>query len=221
MIRTIISLSAIAALSACAIQQPEIVKKEPSQDVSYWFQSLTRAPDVAAYPSDPEHVLTVPREDRNFVVVRVKNYNKPKVIPAPTFSPAEPVVQTSPSLPIAAVKKEPEVVETIVHFPFDKAGLTSKSKQELDAFIKSLGGNLTTSVINVEAYADAKGTSEYNLKLTTKRAATVADYFVSKGAPSASVHAIGMGQKDPVASNKTEEGRAENRRADVHVIYKD
>jgi outer membrane protein OmpA-like peptidoglycan-associated protein len=220
MIRTIISLSAIAALSACAMQQPEILTKESSQDVSYWFQSLNRSPDVAAYPSDPEHVLTVPLGDRNFVVVRVKNYNKPKVIPSPTFTPAEPVV-TAPKLPVASVKKEPEVVETIVHFPFDKSGLTSKSKQELDAFISNLGGNLTTSIINVEAYADAKGTNEYNLKLTTKRAATVADYFVSKGAPSSSVHAIGMGQKDPVASNNTEHGRAENRRADVHVIYKD
>ena len=66
----------------------------------------------------------------------------------------------------------------------------------------------------IEAYADAVGTTEYNLKLTDRRAQAVKDYLVKNYNIAADRLDIqGKGKSHPIASNLTEEGRAENRRA--------
>ena len=64
-------------------------------------------------------------------------------------------------------------------------------------------------------HTDSIGTDEYNQKLSERRAAAVKDYLVSKGMPAAKITTIGKGESQPVATNKTAEGRQKNRRVDI------
>jgi len=64
-------------------------------------------------------------------------------------------------------------------------------------------------------HTDSIGTEAYNQKLSERRAAAVKEYLVSKGIPSAKITTIGKGKTQPVATNKTKEGRQKNRRVDI------
>ena len=69
----------------------------------------------------------------------------------------------------------------------------------------------------IEGFTDSTGTDEVNQPLSAARAQAVKDYITSKGVPDANVEATGMGSKQPVASNDTAEGRAQNRRVELLV----
>ena len=65
------------------------------------------------------------------------------------------------------------------------------------------------------------GSEEYNQALSERRATAVKEYMVSEGIDSNIVDASGEGESNPVADNSTDEGRALNRRVDVHVGAKE
>lgn len=67
----------------------------------------------------------------------------------------------------------------------------------------------------VEGHTDSVGSEEYNQNLSEQRANAVRDYFVQQGIPAASVEAHGFGKTEPIASNDTSEGRAQNRRVEL------
>ena len=67
-------------------------------------------------------------------------------------------------------------------------------------------------------HTDAVGSDAYNQKLSVKRAEAVKAYLVSKGIEKNRVYTEGKGKKQPVADNKTAEGRAKNRRVEVEVV---
>ena len=102
-----------------------------------------------------------------------------------------------------------------IFFDFDKSDLKEESIFELDRWVKFLGkyGN-----INVEfhGHADWIGTDEYNQKLSERRAGAVMQYLLDQGTPADRMTAIGFGESMPVASNETDEGRAQNRRVEIH-----
>ena len=62
------------------------------------------------------------------------------------------------------------------------------------------------------------GSENYNKELSLRRAKAVRDYLISLGSDSSKIEVIGEGEKKPVADNKTEEGRAKNRRVEIEVI---
>jgi OOP family OmpA-OmpF porin len=64
-------------------------------------------------------------------------------------------------------------------------------------------------------HTDSIGTDKYNQRLSDRRANTVKEYMVSKGIPAAKITTLGKGESQPVATNKTKEGRAKNRRVDI------
>jgi Outer membrane protein and related peptidoglycan-associated (lipo)proteins len=64
-------------------------------------------------------------------------------------------------------------------------------------------------------HTDSIGTEAYNQKLSERRANAVKAYLVSKGVPASKITTLGKGETQPVATNKTKEGRAKNRRVDV------
>lgn len=101
-----------------------------------------------------------------------------------------------------------------VHFDFDKASLRPEGKPILDEAAKILNENPDVTV-QVQGYTDGIGTVEYNLGLSDRRAATVKDYLVSQGVASSRLTTKGFGKSDPVATNDTEEGRAQNRRVEL------
>lgn len=72
--------------------------------------------------------------------------------------------------------------------------------------------------VNLDGYTDDYGDDKYNEDLSLRRANTVATAFASAGMPRANIHTRGMGKRNPVASNKTQAGRAENRRVSVIIV---
>ena len=103
-------------------------------------------------------------------------------------------------------------------FDFDKSILKPQGKAELQNLgreIKSQG--LKVGDIDVVGHTDNIGTDAYNQGLSERRAKAVRDYLVSEGVNPAIIDSMGMGERDPVASNDTEAGRAMNRRVDVMV----
>ena len=222
------ALATVAATFAGCATQPEIEEVESS--ISHSYQVVPRKADIAAYPAVSEHVLNVASPFRNFVVIKVSNYPKPKPAPRPIFTAVKPAAKVAPAAPVVPVTQvkplpAPELKEAVseltIHFPFDASAIPADSKRQLDAFIESMGPALAEGEIRVEAFADSKGSDAYNQKLTSKRAKEVATYLVSNGAKASKVKAVGMGSSDPVAPNTTEAGRAANRRAELHVITKE
>lgn len=110
------------------------------------------------------------------------------------------------------------VVETQVHFAFDKFNLTSKAKQALD----ELGAELPNAkhfIVVVDGNTDSTGSNDYNYLLSKRRADSVIHYLVTKyQLPSYKIYIIGLGKDRPVASNSSTAGRAKNRRVDVRLM---
>jgi len=73
-------------------------------------------------------------------------------------------------------------------------------------------------VVIAVGHTDAVGTDGYNQKLSIRRADAVKNFLVSKGIEKNRIYTEGKGEKQPVADNKTSEGRAKNRRVEVEVV---
>lgn len=102
-------------------------------------------------------------------------------------------------------------------FDFDKAVLKPAGKASLDKLVADTQA-LDLEVIIATGHTDSIGSDEYNQKLSVRRAEAVKAYLVHKGVDSKKVYTEGKGEKQPVASNKTKEGRAKNRRVVIEVV---
>jgi OmpA-OmpF porin, OOP family len=110
------------------------------------------------------------------------------------------------------------VAETSVHFGFDKDNLTKKAKEALDQLAADVQ-NTKGYIITVEGGTDSVGSEDYNYGLSQRRADSVIQYLASEhNIPAHKIYLIGLGKDKPVDSNKTREGRAKNRRVDVHLM---
>ena len=101
-----------------------------------------------------------------------------------------------------------------VRFAFNSCDVPQVYHSNLDRVAKLMKDN--NASLKVNGYADKRGGYVYNWKLSEKRAQAVKTYLVSKGADSTRIAATAFGFTHPVASNTTAEGRAKNRRAEVH-----
>ena len=117
-----------------------------------------------------------------------------------------------PPAPAPAAKKK--IVLRGVNFDFDKATLQPQGKPILDEAARILKENPSINV-QVQGYTDAIGSVEYNLKLSDRRAATVKNYLVAQGVSASRLTTKGFGKSNPVATNDTADGRAQNRRVEL------
>ena len=101
-----------------------------------------------------------------------------------------------------------------VNFEFDKADLTAEGRSILDRGAAVLEGNPTVRV-EIVGHTDARGADAYNQSLSERRADSVRAYLESKGIAANRLSASGRGESAPVASNDTDEGRAQNRRVEL------
>ena len=110
-----------------------------------------------------------------------------------------------------------EVKESMVYFTFDSARLTDKAEKALARVAEYVRLDDNVKRIVIEGYTDSKGFRRYNYRLATKRAKAVEKFFLDHGISRSrlQVRSRAFGEKNPVASNKSAKGRAQNRR--VHV----
>jgi OOP family OmpA-OmpF porin len=102
-------------------------------------------------------------------------------------------------------------------FDFDKAVIRPDAKAKLDDLVgKARGVNL--EVIVVVGHTDGIGSDGYNMKLSLRRADAVKAYLASRGIPTNRVRTEGKGERQPIADNKTKEGRTKNRRGEIEVV---
>jgi OmpA-OmpF porin, OOP family len=110
------------------------------------------------------------------------------------------------------------VTETSVHFGFNKDNLTKKAQEALDQLATDVA-NAKGYIITVEGGTDSVGSQDYNYDLSERRADSVIQYLASQhNIPAHKVYLIGLGKDKPVESNKTQAGRAKNRRVDVRLM---
>jgi outer membrane protein OmpA-like peptidoglycan-associated protein len=110
--------------------------------------------------------------------------------------------------------------ENAVNFDFNKSTLTPSAKANLDK-LQPIFNEYNQTNIKIYGYTDSKGSDEYNLSLSEKRANSVRAYLISKGLVANRFEAVGQGEVDPIADNETEEGRAKNRRVEFTIIAND
>ena len=132
--------------------------------------------------------------------------------PAPP-PPPPPVLAAAP--PPAPVEKK-RIVLRGVNFDFDKANIRADAEPILDTAAATLKEDSSIAV-SVEGHTDSRGTDAYNERLSVRRANAVRDYLVRHGIDASRLSVRGFGESQPVASNDTDEGRAQNRRVELRV----
>jgi OOP family OmpA-OmpF porin len=139
------------------------------------------------------------------------------LVPPPPPAPAPVAVAPAPApapQPPAATKV---TYAADAFFDFDKSVLKPEGKAKLDDLVGKVKG-INLEVIIAVGHTDSVGTDAYNQKLSVRRAEAVKAYLVSKGIEKNRVYTEGKGEKQPVADNKTAEGRAKNRRVEIEVV---
>jgi OOP family OmpA-OmpF porin len=142
----------------------------------------------------------------------------PAAVVAPPPPPAAPAPAPAPAPVVAPVPTSEKVTFAAdAFFDFDKATLKPEGRAKLDDLVSKMGG-INLEVIIAVGHTDSVGSDVYNQKLSVKRAEAVKGYLVSKGVEKNRVYTEGKGEKQPVADNKTAEGRAKNRRVEIEVV---
>jgi len=102
-------------------------------------------------------------------------------------------------------------------FPSDSAVVSNQSYQDLQTVAQSLVNHPQTTV-EVVGHTDNTGSAEHNNDLSERRAESVADVLLNGGVPFERIQTFGQGENQPVASNLTEEGKAQNRRVEIVIL---
>jgi OOP family OmpA-OmpF porin len=134
---------------------------------------------------------------------------------APTeAAPPPPPPPPSPPPPPPPPPPPQKIVLRGVHFDFDKSLIRDVDKPVLDEAADTLKANPNVKV-DVNGYCDVIGTVPYNLRLSQRRSEAVAGYLEDKGIAAGQLVPQGFGKTNFVATNKSREGRAENRRVEL------
>lgn len=130
---------------------------------------------------------------------------------------AEPTPTPVPAAPAVKPEQRKITLAADVLFDFDKYALKPEGKAKLDDVVSQMKG-MNLEVIIAIGHTDSIGTDAYNQKLSVRRAESVKSYLVSKGVDANRVYTEGKGEKQPVADNKSRDGRQKNRRVEIEVV---
>ncbi|MCO8313947.1 OmpA family protein [Pseudomonas mandelii] len=139
----------------------------------------------------------------------------------PADTPVEHHGCPLPQYPASVKPVEPPVSEVItlngnVLFAYNQSDLMPEARSELDSLMAKLQ-NADVVSVKVIGHTDSQGSDAYNQKLSERRASSVAAYLLSQGLAPNKLTSEGRGESQPVADNDTEEGRAQNRRVELHI----
>ena len=104
-----------------------------------------------------------------------------------------------------------------IYFDYASPDVAENAKSDLDTVADCLKDHPKTKV-EFEGHTDSIGSEKFNQKLSEKRSAAAKIYVASKGIDTKRMKTSGRGEKDPIASNKTADGRAKNRRVDIYFV---
>jgi outer membrane protein OmpA-like peptidoglycan-associated protein len=135
----------------------------------------------------------------------------PKVPPPPLPPSAQ---AAPPPAPAPAVKKK--IVLRGVNFDFNRSEIRPDARPVLDEAVATLKDEKVG--VLAEGHTDSVGSDAYNKALSLRRAQAVRDYLVKAGIDAARIRVEGNGESIPVASNASDEGRAQNRRVELKVV---
>ncbi|RYZ53290.1 MAG: flagellar motor protein MotB, partial [Chitinophagaceae bacterium] len=122
-------------------------------------------------------------------------------------------------IPLQPIEVEAGVVLRNLFFETAKYDIKPESEVELDKVVQFLQENPTVK-IQLEGHTDNVGAAADNEKLSSARAYAVVNYLVRKGIKGTRLVAKGFGASKPIADNKTEEGRSQNRRTELRILEK-
>ena len=137
----------------------------------------------------------------------------PPVVVAPPPAVVAPPPVVAP--PVVAASKVTYAADAF--FDFDKSVIKPAGKEKLDDLIGKIK-DINLEVIIAVGHTDSVGSDAYNQRLSIRRSEAVKAYLVTKGIERNRVYTEGKGEKQPVADNRTAEGRAKNRRVEIEVV---
>ena len=141
----------------------------------------------------------------------------PEPAPVAAASEATPAPAPAPAPTPAPVTASKVTYAADTFFDFDKAVLKPQGKATLDDLVSKIK-DINLEVVIAVGHTDWTGPEAYNQKLSERRAAAVKAYLVSKGIDKNRIYTEGKGEKQPIADNRTKEGRAKNRRVEIEVV---
>ena len=144
------------------------------------------------------------------------------IAPVVPVAAAPAAVAPRAAAPVAPPAPAPTVATKVTYaadafFDFNKSVVKPEGKAKLDDLVGKIK-DINLEVIIAVGHTDSVGGDAYNQKLSVKRSEAVKAYLVSKGIEKNRVYTEGKGEKQPVADNKTAEGRAKNRRVEIEVV---
>lgn len=139
------------------------------------------------------------------------------LVPAAPVAVAPAGPGAVPPAPPAQVAASKVTFAADAFFDFDKSVLKPEGRAKLTDLVEKIRG-VNLEVIIAVGHTDSIGSVPYNQRLSVRRAEAVKAFLVSKGIERNRVYTEGKGKSQPVADNKTKEGRAKNRRVEIEVV---
>ncbi len=134
---------------------------------------------------------------------------------------AQKATKMAKALCPAHPKKPEKVIDKMtimINFDFDKASVRDADRDELEKGLKFIK-KYPNARIKLAGHTDSVGSDAYNQALSERRASAAKKYFVDEGKIAAKrMSTVGYGESKPAASNKTNEGRAQNRRVEILIL---
>lgn len=191
-------------------------------DAELIWEDVSARKQIGKLNSNPitgEYFLVVPFGKKiGYYATRQGYYETSNYIDLSTKKKTDKVRQ---DIILISIKKMIEEGQTVrlnnIFFDYDKFELKEESFPELDRLLKMLNENPGVKV-QINAHTDDQGSDLYNNKLSENRAKSVIDYLALKGIVKERLKSVGFGEKKPIATNETEEGRAQNRRVEFQFI---
>jgi outer membrane protein OmpA-like peptidoglycan-associated protein len=121
--------------------------------------------------------------------------------------------------PIDVIVTETEIILKPIYFEFDKSNITQEGAFELDKLVQVMKNN-AKMVIMAKSHTDSRGSDNYNLTLSDRRAKSTVQYIISKGIDASRISGKGMGELEPkeVCERCTEAQNALNRRSEFLIV---